>query len=138
MIKITTLLIFFISINVAYSADKWDKEDLILASIFTATTVIDWGQTRDMVKINEKTGLTRGYIDGQWISRLPHRETNYLLGNYPTIGKVDTYMPLAIASTLTIAHYLPKKKRKFFLYFVSILEIYTIHNNQKFGLKINF
>ena len=106
------------------SADKWDKEELTLASIFTAATIIDWGQTRDIVKTNHK--------------EIKYRETNLYLGENPSMGKVDTYMPLAIIASLTAAHYLPKKYRKAFLFGLSLLELNALRNNHSLGLRVKF
>lgn len=141
-ILIIGLLIFFLFDNIAYSFDKWDNGNLSLASIFTAATIVDWGQTRDIVRnnIENKECGFRFNRNKEWEPACvyPYHETNIYLGGNPSMGKVDTYMPIAIISTLTIAHFLPKKSRKFFLYFVSILEINTIYNNRMAGLKINF
>lgn len=135
---IISLILFFSLINHAYAADKWDNEDLSLASVFTMATVIDWGQTRDIVKTNKKEGLSAGYINNKWITEYPHRETNLYLGKNPSMGKVDTYMPLAIAASLTAAHYLPEKYRKLLLYGLSLLELSVIYDNHQLGLRINF
>ena len=138
---IISLMTFFISINTVYSADKWDNKDLSLASVFTAATIIDWGQTRDIVKTNRKEEEC-GFrlINDTWIPACvyPHRETNLYLGENPSMDKVDTYMPLAIAASLTAAHYLPKKYRKLLLYGLSLLELSVIYDNHQLGLRINF
>ena len=47
-------------------------------------------------------------------------------------------MPVAILAKLGIAHVLPERYRIKFLYGVSFLELGTIYNNNKIGLKINF
>lgn len=106
------------------SADKWDKTELTLASIFTITTIVDWGQTRDIVKTNHK--------------EIKYRETNLYLGENPSMSKVDTYMPLAIITSLTAAHYLPKKYRKALLFGLSLLELNALRNNHSLGLRVKF
>lgn len=139
MIKIISLylLIFFIPINTVHAGDEWNKEDLSLASLFTLATIIDWGQTRDIVKNNEDK--CKSLADKSvWCDYAYYEKTNIYLGKNPSIGKVDTYMPLAIISTLAIAHFLPKDWRKKFLYGMSFLELGTIYNNNKIGLKVNF
>ena len=135
------IIIFIFAIllfaKMAYSADTWDKEDITLASTFTVATIIDWGQTKDIVKNNKDKCIT--YDDGSWECDYAYYEkTNIYLGKNPSIVKVDTYMPLAIVSTLTIAHFLPSDWRKKFLYGMSFLEIGTVYNNNKIGLKVNF
>lgn len=118
-------------------ANEWDKEDYVLATIFISATMIDWGQTRDIVKNSEDK--CKSLADGSiWCDYAYYEKTNIYLGKNPSMGKVDTYMPLAIISGLTIAHFLPKDWRKKFLYGMSFLELGTIYNNNKIGLKINF
>lgn len=123
--------------NIAYAADEWSTESKALASVFTVATVIDWGQTRDIVKNNKDICVT--YDDDSWECDYAYYEkTNIYLGKKPSLGKVDTYMPVAILATLGIAHMLPEKYRSKFLYGMSFLELGTIYNNKKIGLKINF
>lgn len=120
MKKIVIIILFIPAI---LYADEWTKEDIYSATIFTSATMIDWGQTRDIVKNSDY-----GYYE----------KTNIYLGKNPSLNEVDTYMPLAIISSLTIAHFLPRDWRTKFLYGVSFLELGTIYNNKKIGLKINF
>lgn len=121
--SILNFTIIFILTSQAHAADQWDNEDLTLTTIFTIATIIDWGQTRDISKKQKK-----GYYE----------KSNIYLGKYPSTNKVDTYMPLAIITTISIAHFLPKQFREKFLYSVSFLELGITHNNRKIGLKINF
>lgn len=131
-----------------YILNNWDKEETILATTFTIATFIDWGQTRYIVKNKKDNCVT--YDDGSWYCKYGYYErTNIYLGKDPSIGEVDTYMPIAIIGTLTIAHILPKENkyllgfipipsRKNFLYGMSFLEIGTIYNNYKINIKVNF
>ena len=129
------LIIILLIIPSILYADEWTKEDISLATIFTLSTIIDWGQTRDIVKNNENNCTPRKDNSGRCDY---YEETNIYLGKNPSIGKVDTYMPLAIIGVVGIAHLLPDNMRKKFLYGMSFLELGTIYNNQKIGLKINF
>ena len=136
MKTILLIILLVLPCNV-YAADKWSAEDKILASVFTVATVVDWGQTRDIVKNNKDKCTT--YDDGSyWCDYAYYEKTNVFLGKKPTMGEVDTYMPIAILATLGIAHVLPEKYRSKFLYGMSFLELGTIYNNNKIGLKINF
>jgi hypothetical protein len=124
---IRLLILIFIFSNTAHAADKWDRESLLLASVFTTATIIDWGQTRDIVKNSEKI-----YPDGY------HEKTNIFLSRNPTMQEVDTYMPIAILTMGVISHLLPDDSRKKLLYGATFLEVGTIYNNYKIGLTINF
>ncbi len=127
-IKRILLILFMISLFASECvADEWDNEDLSLISIFTIATIIDWGQTRDIVKNSEEI-YANGYYE----------KNNIYLGRNPSMSKVDTYMPLAIIGVISISHTLPKDMRVKFLYGMSFLELGTIYNNHKIGLTINF
>lgn len=120
---IISLVLILILPFTSLAADEWDKEDFALISTFITATIIDWGQTRDIVKRYDENY---------------YEKTNIFLGKHPSINQVDTYMPLAIISITTIAHFLSKDLRKKILYGISFLEFGTIYNNHKIGLKINF
>jgi hypothetical protein len=148
--KTIMIIVMLVFATQSYAADKWSAEDKTLALLFTTATVIDWGQTRDIVKNNKDKCVT--YYDSTLSScnklvradcfrckcDYAYHETNIYLGKRPSMGEVDTYMPLAILATLGIAHVLPEKYRSKFLYGMSFLELGTIYNNKKIGLKINF
>lgn len=125
---IILLLLTQLLASPAHSADKWDKEDKYLASTFTIATILDWGQTRDIVRHQKE------YKQGDVL----HREANPILGETPSLKRVDTYMPLYIGTTLLAAHVLPKKYKKYLLYYAAIIELAAITNNHGNGLIVNF
>jgi hypothetical protein len=145
------IVVMLVFATQSYAADKWSTEDKTLATLFTVATVIDWGQTRDIVKSSKDKCVT--YYDGTLSScnkliradcfrckcyPAYYEKTNIYLDKHPSMGEVDAYMPIAILATLGIAHVLPEKYRSKFLYGMSFLELGTIYNNNKIGLKINF
>ena len=63
-----TIIIILSFVDMVYAADKWDKEDIALATTFTVATIIDWGQTRDIAKRQKnknKTTIVESYIVSQ-------------------------------------------------------------------------
>lgn len=116
-----TLLFLLISFN-SYAADEWDKEDYVLASTFTVATIVDWGQTRDIIKRHNE-----GYY-----------EKNTTLGDNPSAWDIDTYMGSTIIASGVLAYFLPKTPRKVFLYLITSLRLNTIYNNHRIGLRVNF
>ena len=139
MKKIVSIIVMSILLlaSTTLSADKWSKEDITLASTFTLATIIDWGQSRDIVKNNKDVCVTQA--DGSRLCNIAYYEkANIFLGKNPSMGNIDTYMPLAILSSLTIAHLLSEDWRTKFLYGLTFLELGTIYNNHTIGLKINF
>lgn len=133
----TIIILLMLSVaNIAH-ADEWSTESKALASIFTVATVIDWGQTRDIVH-NSTDRCTKRINNGLQCTGGYHEKTNIYLGRDPSMSKVNTYMPVAMVAILGIAHVLPEKYRVRFLQGMSFLELGTIYNNKKIGLKIRF
>lgn len=110
----------FLSTN-AYAADEWDKYDKYLLGAAVTTTILDWGQTRDIAKNPNK-----------W------SEANPILGNHPTTGEVDLYFVGALIAEVGVAHILPSKYRKGFLVGVTLVETICIIHNHGAGIRINF
>ena len=101
------------------SADKWDKEDIALQSIFTIETLIDWKQTKTFIQAGGK-------------------ESNPFLGAYPSQKKIDILIGSSILLHAGISHILPKKYRNYWqLIFIGI-EAQAIHHNYQTGVRINF
>lgn len=126
-----TMIIILTFVDMAYTADKWDKEDIALATTFTVATIIDWGQTRDMSKNNyeKKDSMSKTTY---------YKETNIYLGKYPSIGKIDAYMLTSLLGSLATVHILNSKWRKKVLFTLSTIELWVINHNYNNGLKINF
>ena len=105
----------------ACAGDPWDTTDKWLgAATFTALAV-DWGQTRYIAKHPEK-----------------FYETNFILGEHPSVGRVDAYYATVGIGTFLMADYLGGRDRKWFLGAVLALELaYAIHN-QRLGIKVEF
>lgn len=137
---IVCVIVMFSTVSCATSA-KWSDEDVAMATVMTTATLIDWGQTRDIVKKSERTEqCTTDEEKGTYtcIYSEGHREANVYLGKKPSMKKVDTYMPLLMLTNLLIADWLSEEYRGKFLYGISFLEINTIAHNHSVGLRINF
>lgn len=118
---IFTLIFSAILSSSAYAADKWSKHEKFLLGAALSTTIVDWGQTRDISKNPDK-----------W------SEANLILGNHPTTREVDLYFISALIVEAGVAHLLPSKYRGKFLLAVTILETVCIINNHSAGIRINF
>lgn len=119
----TYILIFIFLFCATYSnaADTWDSQEKGLAATMSTLLIIDWGQT-----IN--------------ISRDPanHKELNPLLGSHPSEKDVHLYMGTALLGVLAISHILPSRYRSLFMLSVIAVELPTIYNNYKLGLRMQF
>ena len=117
-------LILFISLallipSLSYATDEWDKEDIILQSIFTIETLIDWKQTKTFIK--------EGGV-----------ESNPFLGKRPSQGRIDLFIGFSILLHAGVSHLLPKKYRHYWqLIFIGI-EAQSIQHNYQTGVRIKF
>lgn len=102
-------------------ADDWDNVDKGMFSAAITSTVIDWGQTRYIVKHPTE-----------------FHELNPLLGEHPRMGKVNTYFAGALLGEWAASEYLDGDKRKFFLTGVLLLEVPTIIRNRRIGIRFSF
>jgi len=112
------LLLFF---PLSVMADDWTREDTARELTYLALHVVDWGQTRN-------------------ISKNPDRfyEINPILGEHPSIKRVDSYMTFSILVHVGVAYILPREWRTAFQY-ASLGEKvgFVIHNN-RIGIRIDF
>ena len=121
-----TILIFLI---LCYSApvysyqagEGWTWKDTAYESVFACLTIIDWGQTRYSSLHPEQ-----------------YTETNPILGDHPSVTKVDVYFPAAIVGHALISAALPPKYRRWWQFFWIGAEGYTISNNARAGVRIEF
>lgn len=114
----------------------WTKEQKQYGAMFTGLSIIDWGQTRDIVE-KSKDDCTYGPAGSWHCNYSRYERANFILGPDPSMDQVDTYFPLAITAILATAHYLPKYRTNI-LKWATILEIGIIHGNYQIGLDINF
>jgi len=132
-VKILVLLICFLCS--ACSGQKWLKKEKAYATTFVAASVIDWGQTRDIVKKQKDDCVYKP--DGSWHCDYSRYErTNFLIGKNPSMGEVDTYFPIAIGTFIFTSHVLPRKWRQLFQEGWTVLELGFVHGNYQVGLDI--
>ena len=112
-------------------AEEWTKTDYALLGGAMTLLVVDWGQTRDLVR--------RPYC----VRNIPSCQTNYyernnLIGEDPSIGNVDKYFTVAILGTIGLAYLLPQTYRRYFLGGVIVLEGFWVGRNHHIGLRAEF
>ena len=120
---ILALLIVLVGIvsNKSHAGDSWDKTDKVLATGAVGLLIVDWGQTRYIAKNPEK-----------------HSEMNPILGDHPSVGRVDAYFALATLGTIALAEILPRDYRKLFLSGVIGLELGVVARNHHLGIRVAF
>ena len=114
--KKTLLMIIILMMTVQANASEyfqdWSKNDIILQSIFTIVTMIDWKQTKDFRK---EDGL----------------EVNPILGQEPDGETVDTMIGLAIISHAIVTWALPEEHREMWQMFWIGMETHAVYYNER-------
>jgi hypothetical protein len=101
---------------------SWTPSHTALASAFTITLLIDAAQTR---------ALARQGWHG-------FREANPLLGDRPSVGRVNSYTVLAGLTVLGAAAAAPPRVRPWLLAAAIAVQTFTIGNSARQGLPIRF
>ena len=103
------------------AAEDWDTADKILGVTAATLVITDWGQTRYIAKHPEL-----------------YREKNILLGEHPSVRKVDVYFSGLLIGGYLLADWLPSSERKTFLSIVSIIWFKATRDNKQLGVKVEF
>ena len=101
---------------------SWTSSHTALASAFLVTLLIDAAQTRQLAR------------EG-WIG---FRESNPLLGERPSVGRVNSYTALAGLSVLGAAAAAPPRLRPWLLGAAVAVQLFTIQGSVRQGIPIRF
>lgn len=98
---------------------EWSGMDTTLQSVSMTLTVVDWLQTREIVKHPDK-----------W------KETNPMLGEHPSMGAVNTYFAGHLAINWFVARWLDPPARTFWQVGIIFNEVDAVTNNISNGIRI--
>jgi hypothetical protein len=101
---------------------SWTPSHTALASAFVVTLLIDAAQTRALAR--------QGWAG--------FRESNPLLGERPSVGRVNSYTALAGLSVLGVAAAAPPRWRPWLLGAAVAVQAFTIQGSVRRGLPIRF
>lgn len=106
---------------VSAHAQNWSTQDRALFSASSVLLVADWAQTRH-------------------IARNPHRfyEKNPILGEHPSLGRVNTYFATVLVANYFITDALSPKWRTAYQAGLIGVELVVIGNNKRLGIKMDF
>ena len=162
---LTMVVILFLSFNLSYAADEWDKDEKMLLGISLLSTSIDCAQTREIVKEQKKfescmksshiqatcynnnslsCQFTNAELEEGCLQQTNNTrnkqlgEINPIIGEEPTMSRVDNYMISYLIVHTVLSNYLDHKWRKIFLTTVSIVELNIIDHNYRAGIRIKF
>jgi hypothetical protein len=101
---------------------SWNQSHTALAGVFVVGLLIDAAQTRALAR-------------NGWSS---YREGNPLLGERPSVGRINTYTALAGLSVLGAAAALPPRVRPWLLGGAIAVQALTVARSVRMGLPISF
>lgn len=102
----------------AQAHDPWDNADRALLVGSSAAWIVDWGQSR-------------------WIAKHPeYRETNRILGDHPSVGRVNAYFVTMLVGNYIVADALPSPLRKMWLGGTIVIEANTAARNYGIGVRM--
>lgn len=110
--------------------DPWTTGDTWRQAAVTGLLVADWGQTRWIVRHPQDPTHNGVYT---W-----RAEGNPLLGDYPSIGKVNTYFAAAAVGHAAISYILPRGWRDAWQYVWIGAEANQVRRNYYMGIKLAF
>lgn len=118
----------------AYAAEDWTREDTYRQIALTSLLVIDWAQSRWAIKKNEETNYC---AFGSHPCTL-YQEDNPLLGQHPSIGKLNNLVGASIVGHAAITYILPRGWREGWQYVWIGVEAGAVYNNHSLGIKLKF
>lgn len=103
------------------SASDWKEADTDRQIAYLLLHAVDWGQTRN-------------------IARNPHEyyEFNPLLGEHPSVKRVDSYMLASALTHTAISYVLPPKWREAFQQVTLSVKSGLVDHNFSIGLRIDY
>lgn len=119
MKTITTLLLLFPLTT--YAFDQWSDADKTRETVYLSLHIIDWGQSLDIAKRPDE-----------------YNEDNFILGNKPSVNRVNTHFAIASVMHVVAVHVMPAKWRPAFQYYWIVIEANTVYSNYSIGLRMNF
>lgn len=115
-----TLLLLLACLTLNAQADELSRDDILGTAAVLTTFAIDYRQTLD---IKNHPGMY---------------ETNPILGKNPTDRQVKQYFVGASLVTLAAVYLMPAEYRKYFIGGALVMQIYTVGNNKRLGLRATF
>lgn len=111
MKKVIAFTLLFLTIGCAHQ--PFTQSDKILLGTSLTLQAIDWQQTKEIAKDPYR------------------RESNMILGEYPSQHEVDLYFLTTTLSCIAVAYYLPPKWRNVFWgFWIGVEGGYVTHNYQ--------
>lgn len=107
--------------SIAAHADDWTKTDTGLEVAWLTLHALDWGQTR-------------------YIARNPDLfyERNPILGDHPSVGRVNTYFALTAIAHYGVSQWLSPSNRRIWQTVSIGFAAGTVNANYNIGVRLDF
>jgi len=102
----------------SWSSPPMSKRDRALEGIFFTLLIVDWGQTRSIVRDDD------------------FKELNFILGPEPNLEAVDLYFLSCALSHLLITRALPEKYRPYWQMVYIGIEANQVFQNYQMGIRV--
>lgn len=102
--------------------DPWTKEDTMREAAYLVLHVVDWGQTRNIVHRSNEDFF----------------EKNPIIGNRPSIKRVDSYFAFTAIAHVAVSYVLPRVWREGFQYTTVGVQAGVVIQNNSIGLRVDF
>ena len=131
------LLLFLLTASPAWAdglkfGEDWTAGDTARQIAVTALMIVDWGQTRYIVK--NPCGPYEHCVN-PLEERGPAR---YFIGNHPSLGQVNVYFAASVVLNAGIAYALPRGWRDAWQYLSAGRELYFTIDNHSAGIEMSF
>lgn len=103
--------------------DPWDATDTALGAVALGALALDWGQTRYIATHPE---------------RFHEHAAARVIGEHPSLGRVNSYFLVRMLGTVAIAEALPSPWRTAFLGGTVAIELRAVRRNASLGIKVEF
>lgn len=103
------------------AGDPWSDADVAREVAYGAVHLIDWSQTRYAARQGDA-----------------FRETNPVLGDHPSVGRVDGYFAATLAGHVLVTDLLPRSWRSLWQGSTIAVEATIAAHNRAIGVKIAF
>lgn len=105
----------------AWGFEKWTTTDYTMEAAFLGLLVVDYAQTKYIVK-----------------HPYEYHETNPILGNGPSMRRVNAYFALSALTHVGIAYVLPHPYRNYWQVAGCLVELGCVGNNIHCGIRCSF
>ena len=116
-----TFLAVMLFISIPAFADDWSSTDTKREAVYLTLHSMDWMQTRYIAKNPSE-----------------YSELNSILGEHPSVGKVNNYFVATALLHVGAAYILPSEYRKAFQYLTIGMEFGVVAHNYQIGINLDF